>query len=94
MWDGSDLDAYGFTDDDLRARLRGDQLLYLPYLERAETPYGFSLVEQALIPIMTGLRKQAYQLVVLRREDGSGRLHLPWRHHDDAEPDQRATRRS
>ena len=31
-----------------------------------ETPYGFGLVEQCLIPIMTGLQKQAYQLVVLR----------------------------
>ena len=62
MLDRRDLDEYGMSEEDLRARLRGDQLLYLPYLERTESPYGFSLVEQALIPIMTGLQKQAYQL--------------------------------
>ena len=62
MIDGRDLDESGLSEADLRARLRGDQLLYLPYLERTESPYGFSLVEQALVPIMTGLRKQAYQL--------------------------------
>ncbi len=46
----------------LRAQLAGDQLIYYPYLQRTDSPYGFSLVEQALIPIMTGLRKQAMQL--------------------------------
>ena len=39
-----------------------DQLMYLPIAPRAFTPYGFSAVEMALIVIMTGLRKQAFQL--------------------------------
>ena len=44
------------------AAFRSDQLLYLPTNPRANTPYGFGATEQALIVIMTGLRKQAYQL--------------------------------
>lgn len=62
MADGLDLAAYGLSEADVRSNLRSDQLIYHPYLQRPDTPYGFSLVEQALIPIMTGLRKQAYQL--------------------------------
>lgn len=46
----------------LKAELRGDQLIYQPFLPQVNSPYGFSLTEQALIPIMTGLRKQAMQL--------------------------------
>ncbi len=46
----------------LLQELRGDQLIYYPYFWRADSPYGFSLVEQAIIPIMTGLQKQAFQL--------------------------------
>lgn len=62
MAGGDDLREHGLTERDVRAYLRGDQLLYLPYLQRPDSPYGFSIVEQAIIPIMTGLRKQAYQL--------------------------------
>lgn len=62
MRDGGDLAEAGFTADDLAGQFRGDQLLYLPWLRQADTPYGFSMVERALIPIMTGLQKQAYQL--------------------------------
>ena len=62
MLDGSDLIGAGFTREDLKGEFRGDQLLYLPYLQRPDSPYGFGLVEQAVIPIMTGLRKQAFQL--------------------------------
>ena len=56
---GLDLDG---SEGRLSAELRGDQLTYRPYLRRADSPYGFSVVEQCLIPIMTGLRRQAYQL--------------------------------
>jgi 8-oxo-dGTP pyrophosphatase MutT (NUDIX family) len=62
MVDGRDLQEYGITEAELAAELRSDQLLYLPFTQRAQTPYGFSLVEQCLIPVMTGLQKQAYQL--------------------------------
>ena len=65
----SDIAAM-LRDDDLRAaglagaelnRFRADQLLYAPMTTRRWTPYGFPPVEQALIPIMTGLQKQSYQ---------------------------------
>ncbi|HUN38421.1 MAG TPA: hypothetical protein VMU95_41050, partial [Trebonia sp.] len=41
---------------------RGDQLLYLPYTQRAWTPYGFPPLERTLIPTITGLRKQQFQM--------------------------------
>ena len=41
---------------------RGDQLIYAPYTKRTWTPYGFPPIEQALVPVITGLRKQGYQL--------------------------------
>ena len=56
------LDLESGEQGRLLAQLSGDQMIYHPYLQRVDSPYGFSLVEQALIPIMTGLRKQAYQL--------------------------------
>jgi hypothetical protein len=39
---------------------RGDQLLYLPRLPRISSPYGFSPVEQALVPITLGMMRQNY----------------------------------
>jgi hypothetical protein len=41
---------------------RGDQLLYLPYNRRDWTPYGFSNVEKAILPIAIGMRRQNYVL--------------------------------
>lgn len=38
------------------------QLLYLPMQPRRWTPYGFPPIERALIPVLTGLSKQGYQL--------------------------------
>ena len=60
MAEGMDL-AIG-EQGRLLQELHGDQLIYYPYFWRADSPYGFSLVEQAIIPIMTGLQKQAFQL--------------------------------
>lgn len=48
--------------DDLEAEYRGDQLLYLPYEQRNWTPYGFACIEKALVPMLSGLQKQKYQL--------------------------------
>jgi hypothetical protein len=48
--------------DELEAEYRGDQLLYLPYEQRDWTPYGFACIEKALVPILSGLQKQQYQL--------------------------------
>jgi hypothetical protein len=41
---------------------RADQLLYLPYVTRNWTPYGFPGVERALIPVITGLKRQTWAL--------------------------------
>lgn len=42
------------------------QLLYRPFTPRNWTPYGFAPIEQALIPVMSGLQKQGYQLDFFR----------------------------
>lgn len=44
------------------AEYRGDQLLYLPYNPQRWTPYGFTAIEGAIIPVMSGLRKQKWQM--------------------------------
>lgn len=49
-------------DKGLIAEYRGDQLMYLPYSQRTWTPYGQAPIERAIIPVMTGLNKQQYQL--------------------------------
>jgi 8-oxo-dGTP pyrophosphatase MutT (NUDIX family) len=46
----------------LVAEYAGDQLMYLPFNQRTWTPYGQTPVERAIIPIMTGLNRQQYQL--------------------------------
>jgi Phage portal protein len=56
-----DIDEGGLTNAEYNA-YRGDQLLYLPMVKRIDTVYGFPPVERAIIPIMGGLQKQAYQL--------------------------------
>ncbi len=60
-----DMEEGGLNDGDLNT-YRGDQLLYLPMVPRRWTPYGFPPVERALIPIMSGLQKQAYQMAYFR----------------------------
>jgi hypothetical protein len=40
----------------------GDQLLYLPYEARDWTPYGFAPVEKSLVPILSGMNRQNWQL--------------------------------
>lgn len=55
-----DIEDSGLTGQEVAA-FKGDQLLYLPMITRAQTPYGFPPIERALIPIMTGLQKQGYQ---------------------------------
>jgi hypothetical protein len=41
---------------------RADQLLYLPRTRRVWTPYGFSAIEQAVVPITLGLNRQQFLL--------------------------------
>lgn len=55
-----DIDEGGLSGSEVRS-FKSDQLMYLRTTPRRETPYGFSLTEKAIIPILTGLQKQAYQ---------------------------------
>jgi hypothetical protein len=41
---------------------RGDQLLYLPRNPRTWTPYGQAPMERCIVPVITGLRRQQYQM--------------------------------
>ena len=61
MANDADIMAAGMDSYRL-GKFRADQLLYLPTTPRPFSPYGFSAVEMALLVIMTGLQKQAYQL--------------------------------
>lgn len=60
-----DIEEAGLSGAELKS-FRGDQLLYLPMVPRRWTPYGFPPIERALIPVMSGLQKQAYQLDYFR----------------------------
>jgi 8-oxo-dGTP pyrophosphatase MutT (NUDIX family) len=55
-----DIDEGGLSGSEVQS-FRSDQLLYLRTTPRRGTPYGFSLTEKAIIPILTGLQKQAFQ---------------------------------
>jgi 8-oxo-dGTP pyrophosphatase MutT (NUDIX family) len=56
-----DIDEFGLTGAEVN-NWTNDQFLYLPMVPRRWTPYGFPPVERALIPVMSGLQKQAFQL--------------------------------
>ena len=61
MWSSRDIEEAGLKGYEGPA-FRTDQLIYRPIVPRVDSPYGFGPTEQALIVIMTGLQKQAYQL--------------------------------
>lgn len=56
-----DIDDAGMAGSGL-GKYAGNQLLYLPMVPRRWTPYGFPPIERALVPVMSGLQKQGYQL--------------------------------
>ena len=58
---GSDIDDYGLAGAEVNS-FRADTMLYAPLVTRRESPYGFPPVEQALLPIISGLQKQEFQL--------------------------------
>ena len=58
---GTDIDDYGLTGAEVN-QFRADTMLYLPLVPRRESPYGFPPIEQALLPIISGLQKQEFQL--------------------------------
>lgn len=57
-----DQDIEEMEGADPVAEYRADQLLYFPHVRRSWTPYGLSSIERGLIPIVTGLKRQQYQL--------------------------------
>ena len=60
-----DIEEGGLSDAEV-ASFRKDQLLYLPMLRQRWTPYGMPPIERALIPVMSGLQKQGFQLDYFR----------------------------
>lgn len=62
---GRDLDMGYLTGSEYN-KFRADQLLYLPMVPKRWTPYGFPPIERALVPVMSGLQKQGYQLDFFR----------------------------
>lgn len=58
---GTDIEDYGLTGAEINM-FRSDVMLYRPYWTIRESPYGFPPVERALLPIISGLQKQEYQL--------------------------------
>ena len=63
--------------DEPVAEYRADQLLYLPYTRRSWTPYGFPGIERAIIPVMTGLRRQRFQLEFFSEGSIPGQFVVP-----------------
>ena len=58
---GTDIDDYGLTGSEVNA-WDVNTMLYAPYWPTRESPYGFPPVERALLPIISGLQKQEFQL--------------------------------
>ena len=58
---GIDLDEAGLAGAEVN-EFGTDVMLYAPYWRTRESPYGFPPVERALLPIISGLQKQEYQL--------------------------------
>lgn len=56
-----DIDEGGLMGAEVQPFTK-DQLLYLPMLRQRWTPYGMPPIERALIPVMSGLQKQGFQL--------------------------------
>ncbi len=58
---GTDIDDYGLRGAEVN-EFSTDMMLYAPFVPRRETKYGFPPVERALLPIISGLQKQEFQL--------------------------------
>jgi len=58
---GSDIEEAGLAGAEVND-FNSDIMLYAPYWATRETPYGFPPVERALLPIISGLQKQEFQL--------------------------------
>ena len=60
-----DIEEGGLTGAEYN-KYRTDQLLYMPLVPRTWTPYGLPPIERALVPVMSGLQRQGYQLDYFR----------------------------
>lgn len=58
---GADIEEAGLAGSEVNT-FSADIMLYAPYWVTRETPYGFPPVERALLPIISGLQKQEFQL--------------------------------
>lgn len=58
---GADIDESGLAGAEVN-QFDADIMLYAPYWRTRESPYGFPPVERALLPIVSGLQKQEFQL--------------------------------
>ena len=58
---GSDIDDNGLSGAQV-GEFTSDIMLYAPFWPTRESPYGFPPVERALLPIISGLQKQEFQL--------------------------------
>jgi 8-oxo-dGTP pyrophosphatase MutT (NUDIX family) len=58
---GTDIDDAGLAGSEVN-EFNADIMLYAPYWAVRESPYGFPPVERALLPIVSGLQKQEFQL--------------------------------
>jgi hypothetical protein len=56
-----DGDVAGMQDV-LQREYRADRLIYRPSNPQVWTPYGLSCIEQALVPILSGIQRQQFQL--------------------------------
>jgi len=61
MATGRDIDDAGLAGAEVN-EFSSDIMLYAPLVSRRETPYGFPFIERALLPIISGLQKQEFQL--------------------------------
>lgn len=59
---GEDIDDESAEDLKLARQYRGDHLVFRPMVARNWTPYGFGPIERALVPIMSGMQRQNWQL--------------------------------
>lgn len=57
----TDLDEGGLRGAEVNS-FDAATMLYAPMVRRVDTPYGFPPVERALLPIISGLQKQEFQL--------------------------------
>jgi Hint domain-containing protein len=58
----ADEDIAGYDSDSMFREYPADRLIYRPFTPQEWTPYGFSPIEQGLVPILSGIQRQQYQL--------------------------------